>query len=236
MPAPNLPEIPPGPADVIYPRRALSRLALSSAAAETAETAIGHVPTITDGDAYEVVVYAARLAASARYVLTRAVVHAREIGGTWAEIAEALSITEQDAQERYREEIERWEDALDRPWERSRAFLSSRMPQGCSDPAWTADYLDRWCTRHSHETDAARSFAKQDGIEDRMVSANLPKHTTLTEMNRELRVAARLMKAGTPQTDPEWVAHRQRRAELHARIDAEAELRIDAELRGEITP
>lgn len=216
----ELPEIPPGPADVVYPRRALSRLAMSSAAAETAETAAGHVPTDADGDAYQVVEYAARLAASARYVLDRAVVHARELGGTWADIAEALSISEQEAQERYQEEVDRWEDVLDRPWERSGAFLSSRMPEGCSDPAWTADYLDRWCARHIPEASAARSLARDAGTEDRMVSAGLPKHTALTEMTSVLRHGRYLLDAGIT-TGPEVEAHQARKADVFARAEAE---------------
>ena len=214
----NLPEIPLGPADVAYPRRALSRLALSSAAAETAEMAIGHVPTGTDGDAYEVVEYAARLVSSARYVLARAVVHAREIGGTWADIAEALCVSKQEAQERYRDEIERWEDALDRPWERSGAVLSSRMPD--ADPAWTADYLDGWCARIIPELSASRSLAKGDSTEDRMVSANLPKHTTLTEMNSVARHTRYLMEHAI-YSGPEWEAHQARKADVYVRADAE---------------
>lgn len=217
---PPVPEIPPGPADVDVPRRGLSRLAMSSAAAETAELAAGHVPTDADGNAYQVMEYAARLFSSARYVLTRAVVHAREIGGSWADIAEALSITEQEAQDRYREDIERWEDAVDRPWERSGAFLSSRLPEGCADPTQTADYLDRWCARHIPETAAARSLARDAGTEDRMVSANLPQHTSLTELTSVTRHGHYLLDHDI-YAGPEWDAHQARKAAVFARADAE---------------
>lgn len=219
MDARNLPEIPPGPADVVFPRRALSRLALSSAAAETAETAAGHVPTDADGDAYQVVEYAARLASSAEYVLTRAVVHARELGGSWADIAEALGVPEDAAHWRYDVEVERWEDALDRPWEHSGHFLASRLPDGLSDPQWTAEYLDRWCARHIPETSAARSLAKTAGTEDRMVSANLPRHTTLTEVTSVARYARYLTEHDC--SDAELRAHQARKADVFARADAE---------------
>jgi hypothetical protein len=219
MDARNLPEIPPGPADVTFPRRALSRLALSSASAETAEVASGHVPTDADGDAYQVVEYAAVLVSSARYVLTRAVVHAREIGGSWADIAEALCVSEREARERYGEEIERWEDALDRPWARSGSFLVSRMP-GDADPAWTVAYLDGWCSRHIPEDDSARSLARDAGTEDRMVSASLPKHTAVTEMTSVVRYGQYLLDHDVL-SGPDWEAHQARRADVYARAEAE---------------
>ena len=82
----QLPAIPPGPADTTHPRRALARLALSSAYREAAEFAAGGVPTVSDecGDAYDYVDHAARLVSMARDVLNRAVVYARErvAGGT----------------------------------------------------------------------------------------------------------------------------------------------------------
>lgn len=216
----DLPEIPPGPADVTYPRRALSRLAMSSAAAEAAELAAGHVPTDADGDAYQVVEYAARLASCAEYVLARAVVHARELGGSWTDIAEALGVPEDAAQWRYGDEVQRWEDELDRPWEHSGAFLSSRLPEGCADPAQTAGYLDRWCARYIPETAAARSLARDAGTEDRMVSANLPKHTTLTEMTSVARRARYLLDHHIT-AGPEYEAHQARKADVFARADAE---------------
>jgi hypothetical protein len=63
---------------------------------------------------------------------------------------------------------------LDRPWERSGRFLSSRMPDGTTEPDKTAADLDRWCARRLDERNGARHNARHAGIEDRMVSANLP--------------------------------------------------------------
>jgi hypothetical protein len=202
----SIPDIPVGPADVTHPRRALARLALSAAAQEVADFAAGMVPTVSDdyGNAYEDVEAAARLVAAAQEVLTRAVVHARERYGSWSEIAEALGgpdAPETVATDRYAEAVERWEDALDQPWERSGPFLSSRLPGGLSDPDETASYLDRWCAKHIE--DGTRRLADDKGITDRMVSANLPKHTPVTESNSVLRTATYLFKRGAAATDAE---------------------------------
>jgi hypothetical protein len=98
----QLPAIPPGPADTTLPRRALARLALSSAYREAADFAAGSVPTVSDeyGDAYDYVDHAARLVSMASDVLLRAVVYARERGGRWDDIAEALNLTADQARDR----------------------------------------------------------------------------------------------------------------------------------------
>jgi len=57
------------------------------------------------------------------------------------------------------------------------------------------------------ENDGARHNARHDGIEDRMVSANLPEHTPLTEMNSLTRTAAYLTQRGTEATDAERDAY-----------------------------
>jgi hypothetical protein len=110
-------------------------------------------------------------------VLTRAVVYARERGGSWTTIAEALDVSAEQARDQYTATVDRWEAALDRPWERSGRFLASRMPDGTTEPDETIADLDRWCLRHLDEHSGARHNARHDGIEDRMVSARLPKHT-----------------------------------------------------------
>ena len=172
----QLPPIPPGPADTTHPRRALARLALSSAYREVAEFAAEGVPTVSDeyGDAYDYVDHAARLVSMAQDVLMRAVVYARERGGRWDDIAEALNLTTEQARDHYTAAIEQWEDALNRPWERSGRFLASRMPDGTTEPDETAVDLDQWCLRHLEENSDARHNARDDGIVDRVFSANLP--------------------------------------------------------------
>jgi hypothetical protein len=95
----QLPAVPPGPADVTHPRRALARLALSAAYREAADFAAGGVPTVSDeyGDSYNDVEHAARLVSMAQDVLLRAVVYARERSGRWDDIAEALNLTAEQA-------------------------------------------------------------------------------------------------------------------------------------------
>jgi hypothetical protein len=51
------------------------------------------------------------------------------------------------------------------------------VPDGTTEPDETIADLDRWCLRHLDEHSGARHNARHDGIEDRMVSASLPKHT-----------------------------------------------------------
>ncbi|HEX6356027.1 hypothetical protein [Actinophytocola sp.] len=198
----------------------MARLALSSAYREAADFAAGGVPTVSDeyGDAYDYVDHAARLVSRARDVLTRAVVYARERGGRWDDIAEALNLTAEQARDLYTAVIDQWEDALDRPWERSGRFLSSRMPDGTTKPDETAADLDRWCLRHLEENDGARHNARHAGIEDRMVSANLPEHTPLTEMNSLTRTAAYLIQRGSEATDAERDAYEIRKKALMAKL------------------
>jgi hypothetical protein len=212
--------VPPGPADTIHPRRALARLALSHAYYEAADFAAGSVPTVSDeyGDAWDYVDHAARLVSIAQDVLARAVVYARERGGNWDTIAEALNVPPEQARDQYTATIDRWEDALDRPWERSGRFLASRMPDGTIEPDQTATYLDQWCLRHLDENHGARHNARHDGIEDRMVSANLPQHTPLTEMNSLTRTAAYLIKRGADATEAERDAYEARKKALTAKL------------------
>jgi hypothetical protein len=136
----QLPPIPPGPADTSHPRHALARLALSSAYREAADFAAGGVPTVSDeyGDAYDYVDHAARLVSMAQDVVARAVVYARERGGRWDDIAEALNLTAEQARDQYTATIAQWGDALNRTWEGSGRFLSSWMPDGTTQPDQTA--------------------------------------------------------------------------------------------------
>lgn len=209
--------IPPGPADVDLPRRALARLALSSAACEAAEIAASLIPTVADGyvsrDAAEEVRLAYQLVDQARDVLARAVVTARERGVSWEAIGEDHGgITRQSAQERYRDTVAAWEDALDRPWERVGRHLSSRLPSGLADAEVTLRYLDEWCAQHA--PDSTRRLAEDDGIADRMVSANLPTHDTLTKTTSVLR-HGRVLRRRDDVTPAEWAAHHARQQAVH---------------------
>jgi hypothetical protein len=175
----QLPPIAPGPADTTHPRRALARLALSYAYRDAADFAAGGVPTVSDtyGGPYDYVDHAARLLSIAQDVLAHAVVYARERGGIWTTIAYTLNITAEQPRDQYHPTVDQWDDALDRPWEHSGRFLVGRMSDGTTEPDQTAADLDKWCLRHLDENSGTRHNARQDGIEDRMVSASLPQHT-----------------------------------------------------------
>jgi hypothetical protein len=121
--------------------------------------------------------------------------------------------------DQYTAAIDQWEDALNRPWERSGRYLASRMPDGTTEPDQTAVDLDRWCLRHLEENDGARRNARHDGTEDGMVSANLPEHTPLTEMNSLTRTAAYLIQRGSAATEAERVAYESRKEALLVKLD-----------------
>jgi len=207
--------IPPGPADVTHPRRALARLALSTAAAELADVAAGLVPTVSDdgGHPADYLDAAARLLASAQALVARAVVYACDSGGHWSDVAAGLDVSEQDAHERYGPVLADWDDALNRPWERSGHYVSCRLPDGASDPADSAAYLDRWCGEHLGPRNGARRRAERDGIAEQMVSAMLPTHTLATESASLLRTAAHLSTHGAA-TDGERDAYQARKRQI----------------------
>jgi hypothetical protein len=170
------PPVPPHYEAPAYPPRALSRLALAQAYAEVADLATTGVPTVCDryATAHDVVEVAARLVAVAHEVLDRAVVHARQLGGTCLEMADALALTEDQARERYAAVLNHWDDTLAQPWQHSGEVVVSRLPAGAREPHRTAHHLDRWCTEHLPPTSAARQTAHHDGVSDHMVSAHLP--------------------------------------------------------------
>jgi hypothetical protein len=170
------PPFPTHPRTAGYPPRALTRLALSQAHAEVADLATAGVPTVCDryATAHEVVEFAARLVSAAHEVLDRAVVHAHQLGSSWSEIADALALTEHQAQQRYATVIDHWQDTTAHPLLTNGMVRVSRLPAGAREPDRTAHHLDRWCTDHLPPTSAARQSAHRQGITDRMVSANLP--------------------------------------------------------------
>lgn len=232
---PQQPPKPVEPADLEHPRAALARLAMAMAAQELADLAGVLVPTVFDesGSAmFEYVQIAARLNRMAQEVLARTVMWVRERRMEWSLISEALDAEDEDGEktrDAYAPVLDAWEEVLNDPWElghgidpdTGKAALRwySRLPSGCCQPAETAAHLDEWCTEHLGES--TRRLADDDGIARQMVSARLPKHTTFTELNREMRIAAWLFGKRVPFDGPEYVAHRERRAAVHARIDAE---------------
>lgn len=198
-------DVSPGPADVTWPRRALARLALSSAAADLADRATGMVPTSGDEWARgaEHVDQAVQLLDAAREVLHRAVVYARERGVSWADVGQALGgMTRQSAHERHAPTLAEWEAGLDEPWTRHGTVVSPRLPDGAGDPDRTAARLDQWCTAHLTEKAGATlgTNAERADVRDRRVSAHLPRHTETTESASLLRQLNHLTARGTAAT------------------------------------
>jgi hypothetical protein len=140
------------------PPAALARLALSQAARELSDRARSLVPTTSDSYARggEFVEHAAGLVAAAQYVLERAVIYERERGRSWETIGEALGITRQSAHERFAEGEERWHDGLDRPYDKHRELVSSRLPDGADSPRDYMHWLDEWCQRHIEAADVSK--------------------------------------------------------------------------------
>ncbi|OHV29932.1 hypothetical protein BBK14_34065, partial [Parafrankia soli] len=154
------------------PPAVLARLSLSSAAAEAARVAGGLVPTSADGygSPAGLVEYAQRLVSDAQEVLAAAVVAARARGTTWEEIGEALGISRQAAQERFRTRIADWERGLDVPYLPGGGgrILNPQLPDAATAPGEVAASLDTWVTRHHSPGDPDRT--------DRPVSAVLDDH------------------------------------------------------------
>ena len=188
-------QLPVGPADLIRPRQALARLAVSSTAAEIAENATGIVPTYADEYNYPTddLEQAIRILGRAEELLALSVVYARERGASWADIGQSLGITRQSAHERFAERERAWVDALDRPFTLGeiagstgvQTVVVTRLPDALGDPDFTIDYLDKWCAEHIATVPNAST-----GVESaKMVSAKLPRHTRFTEMASVIRTS-----------------------------------------------
>jgi hypothetical protein len=72
--------------------------------------------------------------------------------------------------------------------------------------------------RQLEETTASGANARHDDTEDRLVSANLPEDTPVTEMNSLTRTAAYLIECGSTTTEADRDAHETRKKALIARF------------------
>jgi hypothetical protein len=200
-------------------------LALSSAARELAERAAGEVPTVSDrwGEPHEYVEQAATLVSLAQDLLRHAVVYARERGGSWTDVGDGLGISKQTAHERFAPAYQSWESALDEPWVQSGSLRSSRLPEGADRPDEAAASLDRWCARNTALLGSVADRAQQTGHAERMVSAELPRHTGLTEAASVIRQAKHLGARSEPPSQAELDAFAARKhavlAQDHPDVD-----------------
>jgi hypothetical protein len=72
------------------------------------------------------------------------------------------------------------------------------MLDGTTEPDETVADLDQWRLRHLEESHGARRNARNDGIEDRVVSVNLPEHTLVTVHSCWSRGGGRHLMASVP--------------------------------------
>src|SRR4051812_17289840 len=95
-----------------YSRRALARLAFSSAAAQLADRARSRVPTNDDNWARpgELLDEARSLLVAAEELVEKAIIFERERGTSWADLGEVLAISKQAAQQRHGQAVEDWTD------------------------------------------------------------------------------------------------------------------------------
>jgi hypothetical protein len=130
------------------PPAMLARLVLSDVAAFLSDVARCLVPTEADGHAEggEFADQASRVAAEAQVVLAAAVVYERARGTSWTDIGEALGVSEQAAQERFRADVVSFEAGLDTPYTLGGVgqILKPNLPEAALAPRRVAARLDRW--------------------------------------------------------------------------------------------
>jgi hypothetical protein len=131
--------------------RSRARLALAVAARDTADHARGLVGDLGSSQLTGDRIRAARrLRALAMAVLDSAVLVELAASATWAEIADALGLSEAEAQRRYAETARLWLEAKEAP----RLDLAVFGGPGGNlhpdeDPAGLAESLSQWYVRHA---------------------------------------------------------------------------------------
>jgi hypothetical protein len=131
-----------------FTRQALARLVLCDHAVDVAESARGLVATGNDPDTGPGgrVSQASQLVELAERALVSAVIHERERGSSWGEIAQYLGIDATEAEARFAADLDCWNTAFEVPYrldETGRKRVP-QLPTAAYDPAWACDHLDRW--------------------------------------------------------------------------------------------
>jgi hypothetical protein len=186
------------PDRITYGRRGRLRVALSSQAAELADSARGLVSTYADDYSLggEFAEAAARIAADAKELLELAVAYERRRGTSWEVIGETLGITRQAAHDRFAAADKALQNALVESWLLGDDPRFPGLPDGAADAAQTADILDRWVTRNLQATDPLAHKPEGDPGRARPVSHNLPaadslEHSTMLTAGMALLADAR---------------------------------------------
>lgn len=169
------------PDQVSYGRRGRLRAALSSQAAEIADSARGLVPTYADGFAHggEFVQAAVNAVADAKQLLELAVAYERRRGTSWEVIGEVLGVSRQGAHDRFAAAVNGMDDEMIRCWLLGDDPRHAGLPYAAARPAECAGILDRWVTRHLQSTDPLAHKPEGDAARQHPVSHNLPPMDTL---------------------------------------------------------
>ena len=198
-------------------RRALARLALSTAARDLSDKARHQVPSRFDEHSRiaEAVSEAVSIVAGAQEVLERAVILERERGASWREIAEACGdLGEQAARERFGEAVDTWRQALHGP--RS-GDGTPGFPEAVENFASSAADLDAWVVRHREPWDVG-------GGDLRPVSAALPAASLAEQVDWLLAEGSALRATLAEEPDPAAEsAYFQHKAALMERIAESAQ-------------
>ena len=192
---------------------ARARIALSAAARDLADAALGLVPTEDESTHHSVqglIERVDQLAAAVDELRRLAVIHGRERYLSWEDVGAALGVTRQTAHERFAKVVDEWRDNLYDPARHTYSW----MPAGAYNPSETVSRLQSWLARHDTERG-----------EPRGVAAGLPAYTPIQRTNETLGRANWLsvrLRQGLP-ISPEAEADHHRRKDI-ATTDAMAEL------------
>lgn len=160
-----------------YTDRALARLGLTATAVDATRTAHFLAHYSADGDIGDVLEQAAQLRAEANRILEQAVVAARGEGRTWDRIGEAIGVSRQAAQERFKSAETAWRDALIEPVvPDGRQLTTMKEPlSDLADPAQAAALVDQHLRRLAP--------AMTNGpVDERPIAERLPRPDPITRV------------------------------------------------------
>jgi hypothetical protein len=144
----------------VYSRRALARLAFSSAAAQLADRARSRVPTNDDSWSKpgELLDEARSLLVAAEELVEKAIIFERERGTSWTELGEVLGVSKQAAQQKHAPAVEDWTEGLNQSLTAVDGhFAFSQVPgEGGDTPEQLAERLDEWALRHPEKHNKPR--------------------------------------------------------------------------------
>jgi hypothetical protein len=179
-----------------YTDASRARLAVSALAADMADALTGMVAADQDAEVArqagsDLIQAARRAQAQAADLVRLAVIHARQMGASWADVGADLGVSRQTAHERYIGAWSEWRAALP---------TGASLPDGAVNPSQAADRLDAWyAARNPGRGDEAISA----GVAATSREADL--ETTQRHATREIESWGSLVPGGG-RTPREYVA------------------------------